>query len=556
MSLEDLLKDLPRDVFTAEDSLGWVYQFWQADQKDMVNRSEEKIGADELPAVTQLFTKDYMVLFLLHNTLGAWWAGKVLADNPEFAASAGTEDELRAVCAVGGVEWTYLRFVRKEAEDDSEGPWRPAAGAFGSWPKAARDITLCDPCMGSGHFLVAALPILTALRMAEEEPSREAAVEAVLHDNLFGLEIDPRCTEIAAFNLAFAAWKTAGHRPLPPLNLACSGLAIGVGKDEWLRLAGKSAAAADPDAKRNLFGTEDTLLRAGVEERVKNGLAALHDLFVRAPWLGSLIDPRRVGGDIFREGFERLEPLLASILAATDTDETREMAVAARGMATAAALLGRRFTLVATNVPFLGRGKQHQIIRGHLESSFKDARSDLATAMLRRLIGFAERNGTVAAVTPQNWLFLKSYAKLRKHLLRETMLNGVAALGPRAFETISGEVVNTALVTITASSAPRAARFAGLDANDGAGAAEKARALLRGPIAVRAQAVQNGNPDQRIAVEEGGGGPFLTDHATAFQGIATADFSRFGKIFWEISFLDRDWSPQSTTVEDTTDFDG
>ena len=96
--LEDLLKGLPKAVFEADDSLGWVYQFWQAEKKDEVNKSEVKIGADELPAVTQLFTEDYMVLFLLHNTLGAWWAGKVLARNPNLATSAANEDALRAAC--------------------------------------------------------------------------------------------------------------------------------------------------------------------------------------------------------------------------------------------------------------------------------------------------------------------------------------------------------------------------------------------------------------------------------------------------------------------------
>src|SRR5438552_4247334 len=118
-ALEDLMKRLPREVFLADDSLGWVYQYWQADWKEEVNRSEKKIGADELPAVTQLFTEDYMVLFLLHNTLGSWWAGKVLAAKPELARSAKTEDELRAACAPPGVEWTYLRFVR-----DAGGLWR------------------------------------------------------------------------------------------------------------------------------------------------------------------------------------------------------------------------------------------------------------------------------------------------------------------------------------------------------------------------------------------------------------------------------------------------
>jgi hypothetical protein len=140
--LEDLLKSLPRDVFQADDSLG---------KKEEVNKSEAKIGANELPAVTQLFTEDYMVLFLLHNTLGAWWAGKVLAERPELATSAKNEDELRAACKVGVVDWTYLRFVRDTGENSVEAPWRPAAGIFEGWPKEAKVVTVLDPCMGSGH---------------------------------------------------------------------------------------------------------------------------------------------------------------------------------------------------------------------------------------------------------------------------------------------------------------------------------------------------------------------------------------------------------------------
>ena len=171
--LEDLLKGVPPEVFKADDSLGWVYQFWQAERKEEVNASETKIGADELPAVTQLFTEDYMVLFLLHNTLGAWWAGKVLAAKPELAVNAASEDELREACAIGDITWTYLRFVR-----EGDGPWRPAAGMFDGWPKTAHEITVLDPCMGSGHFLVFALPILVAFRMAEEGLTRTPRLSA------------------------------------------------------------------------------------------------------------------------------------------------------------------------------------------------------------------------------------------------------------------------------------------------------------------------------------------------------------------------------------------
>ena len=92
-----LLASLPREVFLADDSLGWVYQFWQEKKKDEVNASGEKIGADELPAVTQLFTEDYMVEFLLHNTMGAWWAGRLAAvdGNRLSVASCPTEEAAR-----------------------------------------------------------------------------------------------------------------------------------------------------------------------------------------------------------------------------------------------------------------------------------------------------------------------------------------------------------------------------------------------------------------------------------------------------------------------------
>jgi hypothetical protein len=98
LGLQRLVVGLDADIFQAEDSLGWTYQFWRATEKDAVNESGVKIGPDELPAVTQLFTEPYMVRFLLHNTLGGWWAGKRLASNPILAETALDEHALRAAC--------------------------------------------------------------------------------------------------------------------------------------------------------------------------------------------------------------------------------------------------------------------------------------------------------------------------------------------------------------------------------------------------------------------------------------------------------------------------
>ncbi|MCZ2109689.1 MAG: BREX-1 system adenine-specific DNA-methyltransferase PglX, partial [Dehalococcoidia bacterium] len=125
-----------------------------------------------------------MVRFLLENSLGAWWAARH-PDSPLIK------------------EWEYLRF-----RDDGT----PAAGTFDGWPATAAEVTVMDPCCGSGHFLIAAADMLRKMRMEEEGLTEPEASGAVLRDNLFGLELDPRCTQIAAFALAFDSWKH-GLRP-------------------------------------------------------------------------------------------------------------------------------------------------------------------------------------------------------------------------------------------------------------------------------------------------------------------------------------------------------
>ncbi|MGC8761985.1 MAG: Eco57I restriction-modification methylase domain-containing protein, partial [Bryobacteraceae bacterium] len=380
--LEEKLEALPREIFLADDSLGWVYQFWQRDEKDRVNKAEVKIGADELPAVTQLFTEDYMVLFLLENTLGAWWTAKRRAEGKDPA--------------LPGYTWTYLRLN----EDGS-----PAAGSYDGWPRAARDLRVLDPCMGSGHFLVFALPILARMRMEEEGLSLRDALAAVLRENLFGLEIDARCAQIAAFNLALAAWRlSGGHFPLPELNLACSGLGIHASEADWVKLAG-----------------EDGLAR---EE-----MRRLYSLFKDAPTLGSLIDPLRLEKSVYSAGAEHVLPLIEEALAQEQSEETRELAIAAQGVLAAFRILASRFTLVATNVPYLGRGKQAKVLADYCAEFHSDAKADLATCFVDRCLRFARDGGSVALVTPQNWLFLTSYKKLRERLLKEVQWDFVARLG-------------------------------------------------------------------------------------------------------------------------------
>ena len=526
-ALRDHLRKLDAAVFAADDSLGWTYQFWRIAEKKAVNDSQVKIGAAELPAVTQLFTEPYMVRFLLHNTLGAWWAGKVLSVQPEVARNGTNEIALRAACALPGYEWEYLRFVR---EDEI---WRPAAGTYPGWPNHAAGITLLDPCCGSGHFLTEALAAIAALRSAEESLPPAQAVTLALRDNVHGLEIDGRCVQIAAFALALTAWRIGGAgTTLPVPHVAWVGAPPPLPKPEFVALAN-----GDADLRR--------------------GLEALHDLFAQAPLLGSLIEV--TGGDLINPmRIARIEESIATLVERMrgSEPERAEGALAARGMADAAAILARRFVIQATNVPFLGRGKQEPALATFLAARFESAKSDLANAMITRMRALAAPGGTVAAVTPQNWLFLGSYRKMREALLEQASFSLVAPLGPRCFETISGEVVSVAIVAMTTTRPHPQSRFAGLDANGAPDPTGKAAVLTKGEVQVLEQAGQLKNPDARIAVEERSEHRLLSHYAHGVHGLGSKDAPMFFRQFWEQPLPAADWELLQTTVDRACDFGG
>ena len=506
-SLEVILSSLPSQVFTAEDGLGWTYQFWQSQKKNEVSSRGLKIERLDLAAYSQLFTEDYIVRFLLENSLGAWWTSR----NPGSPLVS---------------EFKFLRFL----EDST-----PAAGAFPGWPEQAAEVTIMDPCCGSGHFLVVAFEMLRRMRMEAEGLNETAAAEVVLRDNLFGLEIDPRCVQIAAFALALAAWKVGGYRELPSLNIACTGIPVGGQLEAWSKLA-----AGDDDMKRTL-------------ER-------LHGLFVNAPDLGSLISPSDVplNERMFTPEFVRVAPLLHDALAREKVDDPvgAVFGSTALGVTRAAGLLARRYSLVATNVPYLARGKQGDVLRDFIELRHSDAKRDLATAFVERCRSFCQPGGSYALVTPQNWLFLKSYRKMRASLLAEQSWKHVARLGPHAFRTISGEVVNVALIVVDNVAPGLSSAISGIDASMGRDPSEKAKLLRDSVILSAEQRLQLRNSDSRISLTSEGATALLETYAHSYQGIATADYARFGRCFWELGAIPNEWEFQQSTVKTTVEHGG
>jgi hypothetical protein len=540
IKLEKLLASLPQPVFTASDALGWVYQFWQSKKKEEVNRSEVKIGVDEIAAVTQLFTEPYMVQFLLHNTLGAWWAGKKLT--AEDAASANTEEELRRKLALPGVGWEYLRFIR--GTDGTGGPWRPAASTFDGWPKAAAGIKILDPCCGSGHFLVAALHHLIPIRMAEECLSAVQAVDAVLRDNLHGLEIDERCCQIAAFALALAAWTypdAGGYRPLPDLHIACTGIGPQTTEEQWVKLAEQSGIPSRPEER----------------ERIKNGLLNLHRLFSQAPALGSLINPVELPSDLLTAGYQTIQPYLAAIMSAEKADaEIRERAIAASGMGKAAELLAGEYTLVITNVPYLGLRGQGVQIREFCEMHYLDSKADLGTVMMVRSLKLLMKHGTSAVVLPRNFLFKDYFESLRTRMLREKAWGFAVELGPSAFEGISGEVVDVALLSINQEEPDSKTRCLLLDVSDRPNAIAKAKGLRSCEMHVRYQEDLRKNPNARVGAGVTSAEHLLEEDAIIPQGIKSGDDYRWLRKFWEVTPCSGEWELCQTAVGESCHFGG
>ena len=232
------------------------------------------------------------------------------------------------------------------------------------------------------------------------------------------------------------------------------------------------------------------------------------------------------------------------------------MGVAARGITDAVEILGGKYHLVITNVPYLTSQKQGKILKDYLEEHYDEAKNDLATVFLERCLDFCAAGGTSTLVTPQNWLFLGSYQNMRKVLLKEYELGIIARLGIGAFETISGEVVNVILLASSRVKPLEKHCFAGLDASSPRHTSEKCIILKKGAIRLFFQRHQMDNPDNRIVLKEPSQIESLSQYATSFEGLTTGDLSRFVQNFWEHPYVSDDWELFIGSVTTHTDFGG
>ncbi|EKO3487804.1 N-6 DNA methylase [Vibrio fluvialis] len=506
--LESLIAQLDPQTYQAQDSLGWCYQFWQTKKKDQVNKSGVKIGAQELSPVTQLFTEPYMVSFLLDNALGAWWANKRLSQDDLIRAN--NEQELRDLAAIPGVPLEYLRF----SKDEDAGLWKPAAGGFEKWPENLSELKTLDPCCGSGHFLVAVFLMLVPMRMQLEGLSEKQAVDAVLRDNIHGLELDQRCVELAAFALALEAWRypnAGGYRVLPELQLACSGMSIAEAQKEWKDLAKGDEALTD-------------------------AITWMQHTFKDAPTLGSLIDPNRnlVNGQtppwqILHEAIEN------------KPEVTSEVIVTAQSLSKSASLQSAKYHWVVTNVPYLARGKQSEKLQNFCDRYYPEAKSDIATVFLLKAKELNYWGGVSSIVLPQNWLFLSSYKLLREYLLGKSTWNLISKLGEKGFSSSSAAGAFAACVCLTKGDISD--RMTSIDVSKFNSPEAKSLALIEQKPVILSKKDQQNNPDMRIGFSSQSDLDSIHSSAECYQGLVTGDIERFTRKHYELPEIESKWVP-------------
>jgi len=437
------------EVFAAPDALGWAYQYWNTEEKDRVfekvRTKKVKIQGADIISATQLYTEPYMVKFLVQNSLGATWMGMYPDSNLLE-------------------EWEYY------VKDADRAPVRK---------KNVENITFLDPACGSGHFLIEAFDLFFQMYKAEGKYTDEETIcKKILTRNLYGIDIDERAVQIARA----ALWMRAAERVFDfkgtPKNIIATNIRLPKGKDHLKEFLAKHPedAPLEPALEtifEGLAHADELGSLLQIEEPVERELRHLRERLGGQTTLstGGLTGQTSFTGPMTDEDWEAWKDGVVERLA----DHFKEEAEAAnlvnaffsqnagKGVRLFE-LLSKRYDVVAANPPYMGSGNMAAMTKNYIQTQYVDGKHDLYSAFILRNILLSAKNGKIAMVTQQSWLFLRSFANLRAHnenmllksdkssfkgVLRQTNFETLVHLGPRAFNEISGEVVNSILFILS-----------------------------------------------------------------------------------------------------------
>lgn len=398
-----LTHDIPEKDFNIEQGgqveiIGWLYQYYNTEPKAAAFAKNGKITKEEIPAVTQLFTPDWIVRYMVENSLGRLW----VEGHPD--------SDLRK-------NWKYYL---DEAPQEPEVQAKLATIRKEYAALSPEDLTLIDPCMGSGHILVYAFDVLMQIYESVGYSQRDAA-KSILEHNLYGLDIDDRAYQLAYFAVMMKA-RQYNRRILNGEN-TCHVYAI---------------QESNPINRAHLkfFG-------AGLSDLEKNTakmqLDGLLDILTDAKEYGSILNVPEYNWALLRRFVGGIDDEVQISLESAGVEQTAEEL---QKLIDLGETMARKYWVTCTNPPYAGTSNLSANVNNFVKKYYPDSKADLFAVFIERCRAMTADNGYQAMITQHSWMFLSSVEKLREKMMLTETVN-MAHLGARAFEEIGGEVVQT-----------------------------------------------------------------------------------------------------------------
>lgn len=391
-----LVNDIPEsDWQDAVQIVGWLYQYYNTEPKEQVFanlKKNIKISKENIPAATQLFTPDWIVRYMVENSLGRLWS----EGHPDFDKS----------------DWKYYL---DEAPQEPQVAQQLTELRKGYAALTPEDIKCIDPCMGSGHILAYLFDVLMQIYRSAGYTDRDAAASIVEH-NLYGLDIDDRAAQMAYFVVMMKGCHYDSR---------------------FLRRHLKPHVYAIQESGEL---TADALGRLGRQESTAR---ALLDGFKNAKEYGSILQPK-----VTLEELDALQKQLREVDGASDMGSLTDQLVAGQivnvlyPLIEQARMLVQKYDVVVTNPPYMGASGMNARLSDYVKKHYPDSKSDLFAVFIERCAQMDKRGGYQAMITQHAWMFLSSFEKLRAKLQLIDTIN-MAHLGARGFDEIGGEVVQT-----------------------------------------------------------------------------------------------------------------
>lgn len=397
-----LVNDIPEEDFTeAVEIIGWLYQYYNTEPKDEVFallKKNVKITKERIPAATQLFTPDWIVRYMVENSLGRLWVeghpnNELQSNWKYYLEEAEQEDHVKL----------ELEKIREEYKKLN-----------------LTDIKVIDPCMGSGHILVYAFDVLMQIYESQGYTQRDAA-NSIIEHNLYGLDIDDRAYQLAYFAVMMKARKYDRRfltKEIKPKLYAIKE-SNEINKNH-MKYFGNSLS----DIEKNLAISQ---------------VEYLIDTYIDAKEYGSILNVDDCNWELlyrFIEDFNIEGQMSLDSVGAEDTRKSlKELIPIAHAMA-------QKYDVVITNPPYMGGSGMNTKVSNYVKKYYPDSKSDLFAVFIEKCMNMTKKNAFQSMITQHAWMFLSSYEKLRSNIIQNDFIS-MAHLGARAFEEIGGEVVQT-----------------------------------------------------------------------------------------------------------------